>query len=709
MKFTLRHRILLLPAVSALGAVVVISATATLGRGVQSRLQQIEAGYTPSVELSHELEIELERLQRSLQDAVAASDPAALAVSDSVAARFREDLRAVRDNPVIDEGEVDDLSRRFDMYTALARRTSGAMIAGTMTEEVVASLRDMAGQYNALRATLQANSQRDRMQAERAFREVRILQSRTTWGTVGVLIAVVSLLMGISAWLTRDLLRGLSQITRSAERLSEGVVDAAIEYSSDHELGRLADRFRSMMDYQRSVATAAVGLARGDLTVGVSPRSDGDALAHAMQQACGTLRALIDHTSELTCAAVQGDLAARGDAARFEGGYRDLVAGMNATLDAVVQPVNEAAAVLELLAARRLTSRMVGEYRGEHARIKHALNLAISNLDDALGEVALSTEQVATAAGQINRGSQGLADGAYDQATSLQEISSSLQELSSMARQNASNAREAQSLAQSARASANRGVDRMGALSEAVVRIKAASDATARIVKTIDQIAFQTNLLALNAAVEAARAGDAGKGFAVVAEEVRSLAMRSAEAAKQTADLIEQGIRAAEGGVALNGEVLVQLGEIATHVNRVGEVTSEIAAASDQQYDGVEQINGAVEQMSGVTQQVASSSEQSASAAEELSAQAERVRTLVGSFALTAALVTPESAALTPRHAAPPSPGRVKPQVRPAAVPGRPRPTVRPDAHKPRPAAARFEAEAVIPLDDEDDRTLRDF
>jgi methyl-accepting chemotaxis protein len=472
-----------------------------------------------------------------------------------------------------------------------------------------------------------------------------------------------------------------------------------------------------MSDYQRAVADAAVGLARGDLTMGVTPRSEDDALAHAMQRAGDTLRTLIDHMSGLTDAAIEGDLAARGDVARFEGGYRELVAGMNATLDAVVQPVNEATAVLELMAARQLTTRMVGEYQGEHARIKHALNLAMSNLDDALGEVALSTEQVATAAGQINQGSQALADGANDQACSLQEISSSLQELSSMARQNASNAREAQSLSQSARASAGRGVDRMGALSEAVARIKAASDATAKIVKTIDQIAFQTNLLALNAAVEAARAGDAGKGFAVVAEEVRNLAMRSAEAAKQTAELIEQSVRAAEGGVSLNDEVLVQLGEIATHVNRVGEVTSEIAAASDQQYDGVEQLNGAVDQMSGVTQQIASNSEESASAAEELSAQAERVRTLVGSFCLTAALVT---AAPSPVPGGGPSRpnGRRQERSRPAQAPpprgvasGRkqePKPA-RPEARPPRPAAPRFGAESVIPLDDDDDRTLREF
>jgi methyl-accepting chemotaxis protein len=300
----------------------------------------------------------------------------------------------------------------------------------------------------------------------------------------------------------------------------------------------------------------------------------------------------------------------------------------------VVAPVEEATRVLECLAERDLTARVQGEYLGDHARIKKAMNRAVANLDEVLGEVWEATEEVTGASEQIGRGSQKLAEGASEQASALQEVSSSLQQLSSMAKQNVGNAKEAQSLAESARSSATRGVDRMGALTGAMEKIKASSDATARIVKTIDEIAFQTNLLALNAAVEAARAGDAGKGFAVVAEEVRRLAQRSAEAARNTAALIEDSVKNAESGVELNDDVLKQLGEIAGQVNRVGEVMGEIAAASEQQSDGVIQINNAVEQMNGVTQGVASNSEQSAASAEELSGQAERMRELVTTFRL---------------------------------------------------------------------------
>ena len=259
----------------------------------------------------------------------------------------------------------------------------------------------------------------------------------------------------------------------------------------------------------------------------------------------------------------------------------------------------------------------------------------VENLDKALQQVAIGADQVASASIQISTGGQSLSQGASEQASSLEEVSSSLQEMSSMTKQNTLNAKEAKGVADQARGSADKGVESMNRMSSAINQIKSSSAATAKIVKTIDEIAFQTNLLALNAAVEAARAGDAGRGFAVVAEEVRNLAMRSAEAAKNTANLIEEAVKNSENGVAINAEVLNNFQEIAEKTNKVSQVVAEIAAASDQQDQGISQLNKAVEQLNQLTQQNAANAEESASAAEEMSSQSEEMRSMVAGFKLT--------------------------------------------------------------------------
>jgi methyl-accepting chemotaxis protein len=310
------------------------------------------------------------------------------------------------------------------------------------------------------------------------------------------------------------------------------------------------------------------------------------------------------------------------------------MSGANDMLASVASPVDRATAVLSRLADRDLTARMEGAFRGRFADMQASLNGAVDNLGEALGAVAVAAEEVASAASQISAGSQSLAESSSDQASSLEEVSASLQEVRAGANRNTGSAREASALAEAARQSTSQGVQRMQRLSAAVERIKSSSDDTARIVRTIDEIAFQTNLLALNAAVEAARAGEAGKGFAVVAEEVRNLAMRSAEAAKDTSRLIEESVQNVTQGVEINHEVTAQLKEIDDGVERVREVMGEIGAASADQETSVTQIDTAVDRMNSVTQATAASAEESASSAQELASHAERMRGLAASFTL---------------------------------------------------------------------------
>ncbi|MCP4266037.1 MAG: DUF3365 domain-containing protein, partial [Candidatus Brocadiaceae bacterium] len=286
----------------------------------------------------------------------------------------------------------------------------------------------------------------------------------------------------------------------------------------------------------------------------------------------------------------------------------------------------------------------------------------VENLTDGSKQVAMASEQISTS-------SQGLAQGASEQASSLEETSSTMEEMSTMTKQNADNAQEAASLAQQCSNSAEKGnvavnemsesIDKMNTSSLEIVNsmstsmgeINMSSKKIADITKVIDSIAFQTNLLALNAAVEAARAGEHGKGFAVVAEEVRNLAQRSAAAAKDTADLIDDCVEKADNGTALTnkckttlegivedvkkstGNTSTALQEIVSSVEKVTTLTKEISTASAEQSDGVGAVNSSIQQMDSVTQQNAATAEESASASEELSAQSQTLLDLVGALA----------------------------------------------------------------------------
>ena len=283
----------------------------------------------------------------------------------------------------------------------------------------------------------------------------------------------------------------------------------------------------------------------------------------------------------------------------------------------------------------------------------------LRNLSNSLND---GSNQVASAAAQVSASSQSLAEGASEQAASLEETSSSLEEMASMTKRNAENAQKANDLAKQARSAADKGTADMQTMNAAMDAIKVSSDDIAKIIKTIDEIAFQTNILALNAAVEAARAGEAGMGFAVVADEVRNLAQRSAQAAKETAAKIEGAITKTAQGVGISKQVAETLNEIAAKAREVDELVAEVAGASREQTQGITQVNTAVGQMDKVTQSNAANAEESAAAAEELNAQAvimkESVAELLqlvggkGQSTVTRTNAAPAQAKVT-RHAAP--------------------------------------------------------
>jgi len=532
--------------------------------------------------------------------------------------------------------------------------------------------------------------------------------SAVLWMTV----IVCALIAGLGFVLSRSVAQPLGQAVTALQEVILGKASRRLKFRRADEIGVLANLVDTFGDDVQQMLVVLRKVGEGDMSVDLKPKNDRDELTLSLKRIVESVRSLASESQRLSRAASEGRVVGQAGYAEAKGCYREILQSITAAVESLLAPLNDAAAVLTTLAEGDLTARVKSDYRGDLVKIKTALNAAMNRLDQGFSQVAVSAEQGASAAGEISGGSHNLAQSASAQASSLEEISSSLREMAAMTKQATGNAKEAKGLTDGARRSADRGVESMRRLSAAIDRIKASSDETAKIVKTIDEIAFQTNLLALNAAVEAARAGDAGKGFAVVAEEVRNLAMRSAEAAKTTANLIEESVKNAEGGVAINQEVLSNLDEINQQVRKVSDVMAEMAAASDQQSEGIDQITGAVEQMNLLTQQTASNSEESASAAEELAGQAEEMKRVLShyrlnlnpapkrpSLATTAApaLTTPTTAsarALPPKLAA--RTARVLPPAKPARV-------------KPPEPAKSADPSKLIPLDDSDAGILQEF
>ncbi len=418
------------------------------------------------------------------------------------------------------------------------------------------------------------------------------------------------------------------------EILSVGEIPQLINEDYKGDYNKIKNSINVLITALNNATNIAEQISQGNLNNEIKLRSDGDKLMKALEIMTKAIKRLASDANMLAESAIRGEMSVRADETVHSGDFKSIVSGVNHTLDAVMKPVNEAVDVLKGLSSGDLTMSMVGEYQGDHAILKNSINQTLDSLNELLAQVQITVDEVSRGSIQVSDASTALSQGATEQAASLEEITSSMSEIGSQTRTNAENANQANILTFEAKEAAEKGNKEMEQLNKAMSEITESSKNISKIIKVIDEIAFQTNLLALNAAVEAARAGRHGKGFAVVAEEVRNLAARSAAAAKETSDMIENSIRTVENGSIIAIRTGEALDEIRQGSIKSADIVGEIATMSNEQAQAISQINEGLVQIDKVTQTNTASAEESASASEELSGQASQLRQLLSRFKL---------------------------------------------------------------------------
>ncbi|MDV3434364.1 methyl-accepting chemotaxis protein [Stenotrophomonas sp. C2852] len=525
----------------------------------------------------------------------------------------------------------------------------------------------------------------------RSREEYRSTESWT--GTLSIVFGALSLVLGaLAAWaITRSLTRPLEGAVKLADGIANGRLDNVIDASGNDEVTQLLRSMQRMQaqlqavmaaqgelarqhdagslsyrmdesafpgDYGRMVheTNALVGshvqvqnrlievmkhYARGDLSVDMDPLpGEKAAITQAMDETKSSLSAINSEIRRLATAAAAGDFSLRGDEDRFAYDFRDMVAGLNRLMQTTDENLVQVSTLLQAISRGDLTVRMQGDFHGVFARMRDDCNATVDQLKQIVGRIQSSASSINLAAGEIASGNTDLSRRTEQQAANLEETAASMEELTSTVKQNAEHARQANQLAIGAHGVASQGGEVVGQVVTTMSAIEASSKKIAEIISVIDGIAFQTNILALNAAVEAARAGEQGRGFAVVASEVRTLAQRSAGAAKEIKGLIEDSVGKVADGSVLVRQAGTTMGEIVASVQRVTDIMADISAASQEQSSGIEQVNQAVVQMDETTQQNAALVEEASAAARSMEEQANLLAEAVSVFrtgAVTAA------------------------------------------------------------------------
>ncbi len=450
------------------------------------------------------------------------------------------------------------------------------------------------------------------------------------------------------------------------------IVDAARagDLTQRIDLGDKAGFYRSLSEGMNELVTVSemiiddtgqvfAALARGDLeqTITTPYRGSFDRLKQDANATTAKLRQVIQQDiQQLVDGAAHGDLSRRIELSDKQGFFQDMSVALNELLASVESIFSEASSSMRAIAKGDLTHPLSSHYSGQFEELKNNINGTIRKLDDTIIGLRDSGEIISSTANEIAEGNNSLSARTEHQASALEQTAASMEQLTSTVKHNADNTLQADQLADNAKVTALKGGEVMQQASLAMEEINQSSQKIAEIIGVIDEIAFQTNLLALNASVEAARAGEQGRGFAVVATEVRNLAGRSATAAREIKELINDSVMKVETGVDLVKQSTLNQQEIVESINRVGSIIGEISTASREQSDGIEQINVAITSLDDTTQQNAALAEQTSAAAISLSEQTTQMSEMMAFFRVSAASKTlggkPSSARRSQSHTA---------------------------------------------------------